>query len=462
MMTSDEIKSLVLTGEGYQAEWKERIPSKVKDITEEICAFANAAGGTVLIGVDDNNNITGGLFPNGKRSAIQNSIGEITPPLHVSMSIVDVDGKDIMVLEVPSGKQKPYVLSGAIYVRHGPNTKKLNTVEEMRDFFQQSDRIFFDESPVQEFDINEELASEFFGFFRSEAGLSATISRDQILKNLKLFTDDGFFKIGAVLFFGKAPESYVEKAVIRCVSFDGFDKRIINDSKDFIGPLHLQYTQSLQWLKNKLDVKYDIESEGTGPRREIWEIPPTVFREVIINALSHRDYYDKGGRITIELFKDRVEISNPGGLISGIVPSEFGKRSLSRNPLIFGLFERMKLVEQIGSGISRIRDLMVASGLAEPAFHLEGMFAVTLKRRVEFNAWIREWGQELTDNRKNILKAIHEDNTISKKEIAKRVGIGDTTVDKNIEWLRNNNFIDRTGSARTGHWRILYKRKVGR
>ncbi len=74
----------------------------------------------------------------------------------------------------------------------------------------------------------------------------------------------------------------------------------------------------MQWLKGKLNVSYDIEGQGGGPRKEIWEIPETVFKEAIINALSHRDYYDKGAVINIEVFDDRVEISNPGGLVSAI------------------------------------------------------------------------------------------------------------------------------------------------
>lgn len=84
----------------------------------------------------------------------------------------------------------------------------------------------------------------------------------------------------------------------------------------------------MELLKGKLNVRYDIEGAGSQPRKEIWEIPETVFKEAIMNALAHRDYYEKGARITIELFADRIEISNPGGLVSGIPKNEFGKRSL--------------------------------------------------------------------------------------------------------------------------------------
>jgi ATP-dependent DNA helicase RecG len=68
----------------------------------------------------------------------------------------------------------------------------------------------------------------------------------------------------------------------------------------FGGPLMNQYQQSMQWLKSKLNVRYEIE--GGGPRKEIWEIPETAFKETIINALSHRDYYDKGVRIPLNYF----------------------------------------------------------------------------------------------------------------------------------------------------------------
>ncbi len=128
----------------------------------------------------------------------------------------------------------------------------------------------------------------------------------------------------------------------------------------------------MQWLRAKLNVSYDIEGQGGGPRKEHWEIPETVFKEAIINALSHRDYYEKGAVIHIEVFEDRVEISNPGGLVSSISESDFGKKSHSRNPLIFGLFARMQLVEQVGSGIGRIQELMEKAGLPEASFRKEG------------------------------------------------------------------------------------------
>ncbi len=455
MLKPTEIKSIIAAGEGYNAEFKVSIPNKIKEITEEVCAFANASGGIVLIGVDDTNTIKGITIDNGKRSAIQNSINEISPSLKCEFYIVEVEGLNVAVIEVPSGHNKPYVLSGAIYVRQGPNSQKLTTVEEMRDFFQQADKIYFDDASCIDAAIEKDISKETINTFRFEAGLVNATSDEQLFTNLKLVTNDGQLKNGTVLFFGNNPERFFEKAVIRCVAFEGIDKRYIVDDKVMTGTLYQQYQKSMIWLKSKLNVRYDIEGEGGKPRKELWEIPETAFKEIIINSLAHRDYYDKGARITIEVFDDRVEISNPGGLVSAVPKSEFGKRSASRNPLIFGLFERMRLVEQIGSGITRIRDVMNDEGLTPPEFNIDGMFTVTLRRPFDFEKWVEKWVEKLTDNRVKILKEIHNNHKVTKKELEQVVGISASAIDNNINILKDLGLLSREGSDKGGYWKII-------
>lgn len=208
-------------------------------------------------------------------------------------------------------------------------------------------------------------------------------------------------------------------------------------------------------VASKLNVRYDIESEGAKPRRELWEIPETVFKEAIINSLAHRDYYDKGGRITVELFDNRVEISNPGGLVIAISRNEFGKRSLSRNPLIFGLFERMRMVEQIGSGINRMIDLMKLERLTPPEFSTDGMFTVTLRRPFDFKEWVNKWVNKLSEKQLLILENIHRNNEIKKSELQRITGFSATALDNNIEILKNEGFLEREGT-KGGYWVLHY------
>jgi ATP-dependent DNA helicase RecG len=454
MITDKDIKSIAASGEGYNAEFKVRLPNKVKEVTEEICAFANASGGTVLIGVDDDNVIQGATIDNAKRSAIQNSIREIKPTLSCDVYSVDVDGKEVWVIEVPSGVQKPYALSGAIYVRNGPNSQKVTEIEEMRDFFQQADRIYFDETPCPAFDVTTGIHTENLNEFKAEANLSSAVPNAQIFRNLKLQDQNAAFKNGAVLFFANEPQEHIDTAVVRCVAFDGKDKRYISDDKTFTGPLYVQYKKAIQWLKNKLDVRYAIEGT-TGPREEIWEIPQTAFKEVIVNALAHRDYYDRGATITIELFEDRIEIANPGGLVSAVSPKYFGKRSHSRNPLVFGLFARMRMVEQIGSGIGRIKDLMKENDLQAPQFSFDGMFTVTLRRPFDFEKWINKWEDKLSTKRLEIIKQVQNNNKVTINELSKHIGVSETAIDKNIDVLKDLGLLERIGT-KGGSWLLHF------
>ena len=103
-LTSKEIESLLYSGEGYNVEFKISIPKKVRELTEEVCAFANSSGGVIFLGVDDHNIVHGIEINNSKKSAIQNSIDEINPHIHIDFYSVNFNEKNIWVIEVDSGK----------------------------------------------------------------------------------------------------------------------------------------------------------------------------------------------------------------------------------------------------------------------------------------------------------------------------------------------------------------------
>ena len=320
----------------------------------------------------------------------------------------------------------------------------------MFDFFQQSGKLYFDEATCNTFDPETQIDESNFVNFRAETGFLPGISDHQIRQNLHLFTSDGHFKRCAVLFFGAHPESFYEQAIIRCVAFRGTNKRFISDDKTYGGSLFHQYISAMEWLRGKLNVAYDIEGQGGGPRKEVWEIPETVFKEAIINALSHRDYYEKGAVTSIELFDDRVEMSNPGELLAA-VGKDFGHKSVSRNPLIFGLFQRIHLVEKVGSGILRMEELMLGSNLPTPIYQKEGMFTFVFNRP---DVTVEETVEETSEK---ILSLIDKNNSITISELAKMIGLTTRAIEKQIDNLKNQNKLKRIGSDKSGHWQILPK-----
>ena len=455
MLNTENIQSLIDSGEGYNVEFKVRVPSKVRELTEEVCAFANADGGYLLIGVDDNGQVVDTNLENDKRSAIQGSISEISPALHCELYSVNVGNKTVWVIDVPSGKDKPYIFSGSIYVREGANSQKLRTAEEMRSFFQECNKIFFDHIPCYWFNIYTDADEQMIKDFRTEAKLSPSTSDKQIFENLELFTKNGTAKNGAAMFFGKQPERKFMHAVTRCVLFKGTNKVYIIDDKTFGGSLYLQYLQAMSWLESKLQVAYKIE--GAGPREEIWEIPLTVFKEAIINALSHRDYYEQGANIMIEMFDDRVEISNPGGLLP-IVAKDFGHKSMTRNPLIFGLFTRMHLVERVASGIPRMQEAMREANLPEPEFHTEGMFTAVFKRQTTnsanydiVNGRVNDIVNDaINENEQAILNLLTTTPGLNASEISKHISKSLRTTMRYIKILQDKDLIEFKGIPKTG------------
>jgi ATP-dependent DNA helicase RecG len=117
-------------------------------------------------------------------------------------------------------------------------------------------------------------------------------------------------------------------------------------------------------------------------REEIPDYPEVALREAVINAVCHRDYFDKRANVLIEVFADRVVITNPGGLPSGLPPEEFGTRSVARNPLIASLLHRIDYIEKIGTGINRIRQAVAEHGGTELDLRYNDFFTATFRAKV--------------------------------------------------------------------------------
>mgnify|MGYP004443119333 FL=1 len=269
--------------------------------------------------------------------------------------------------------------------------------------------------------------------FRREAHISNNVNDEQLLENIQAFSDDSDVKRGAILFFASHPEELFFHAIVRCTQFKGIDKTRIIDDKTFGGPLVSQYEQALGWLQDKLRLEYEIK--GTGARTEKWEVPLDVFREALINALAHRDYYEQGAFTSVEVYDDRIEITNPGGLLP-LVAKHFGRKSLSRNPSIFSLFMRMNLVEHVGSGIGRMKELMLNAGLPEPQYETEGMFNITL-RRVQSSA--NE--SKITDLERQVIGLMSAEVKPTIDELCEKISRKKSTTYKLLKSLKDKGYL---------------------
>lgn len=456
-ITKKQLDLLIQQGESYNLEFKEGYS---KEIGREICAFANANGGKILVGVTDEGKVQGFSDSNSKRSQIQGLVRNIEPTLDITFYVVE----NVLVLEVPEGLQKPYSLNGKFYMRTGANSQQLKR-DEVKEFFKKEGRIFFDELGNDSFSVEQDIDEEAFSRFKKFLGVSDVLDRKELLNNLDLL-DNSQLKNAGVLLFSKRVTRFIRTATITCVLYQGFDKNKVLDRKEYDADIYSNFTEAINYLRSKLNTEYIIKG---GPREERLELPEEALREAVLNAIAHRDYYSTGN-IQVGIYKDRVEIDNPGGLVGKMKVEELFGRSLPRNPLLFGLMQRMNLVEKIGSGLMRMRNAVKEYSLPDIALEAdENWFKIIFRRLEEKPAGqdeekpreeIREETREKTreepreETREKILNLIKENPKITMQEMAKEIGISEKGIEWNIDRLKEKGVIERKGPKRGGYWEI--------
>lgn len=352
-MNQSTLSSLIALGEGFTTEFKQSMPS---DLGREICAFANATGGVILIGVDDRGTVVGVRDHNRLKSQVQSTARSVDPPVAV---VVESEG-DVLCVTVPEQHSKPYSFSGRFFIREGATCQQLSR-DEIREFFFREGLILLDETPCNAFDPSVEITPARWAEFVERAGIDPGLNPMTVLENLHLHRDSGMTHAGAWLLADDITR-FTLQAGVTCAVFRGSTKTHILDRKEFKGNLYAIYQDVMAYFQAKLNSALIPNAQG---RDERLELPESALREAVVNAIAHRDYR-RTASVQIYIFQDRVEIVTPGGLPAGMREEDLGSKSVPRNPLLFGLLYRMRLVEQIGSGIRRIHDACLEHGVAAP------------------------------------------------------------------------------------------------
>jgi len=159
----------------------------------------------------------------------------------------------------------------------------------------------------------------------------------------------------------------------------------------------------------------------------------------------------------VEIYDDRVEITNPGGLPRGLHEKDFGRISVRRNEIIADLFYRMDKVERAGTGIQRMKDSMAAAGLPLPEIKYDTFFTITLRRppKEEMPGSVKSSVKGSVKSSVKILEAIRANKNVSAKEISQTLGISLRGVEKQLSKLKERGHLRRIGPAKGGYWEIV-------
>ncbi|MDA3881513.1 MAG: putative DNA binding domain-containing protein [Prolixibacteraceae bacterium] len=438
-MTPTQLQNIIEQGESETVEFKTTFNNEAL-IT--INAFANTKGGLLLIGVSNEGIIKGVDI---KTETIQNWLNEVKgkmePSLLPNVSTFTIAGCNLLLFEIQEFPVKPITLKGRCYSRK-TNSNHLLSIDEIIEYRLNSLNLSFDAFPVEtsfdQLDNNAiELLSEKIkdkGRFRSSKDLLSDltklgfINKNKLTRAMELLLGSHHTSIHIGRF--KSPSTIIDDIVIR-------------------SPLVVAVEEAMTFIKRNISLAYNFTGELQ--RDEKWQYPLQAIREILLNAIIHRDYR-KPTDLIIKIFDDRIEFSNPGNLYGSLTVEDLATDTYQpqhRNKLIAEAFYLMGEVEKYGTGFIRIRDWLKSyPKLSYQVISKEDFTKVSL---VEDD----KLGDKLGDNQKRIIDIIAKQPQVSQSEISKQLNISQTAVENNIKKLKQFGILKRIGPAKSGHWEIL-------
>ncbi len=355
-------------------EFKLDVPSKKHVLLKTVVGFANTYGGEIVIGVDNNAEIIG--VPESKVDAIMDDLTRsiydaIAPSLFPSIYTKRYGEKLVIIVDIAEGSQKPYHLGGkriheGTYVRLGSHTV-LATQDIIHQLQWQKSHKFLDEMPVHEASIKDIDIPAFENFLKERKQKNSSVDTREMLYHYHILTKDRakvYPTVGGILLFGKKPQQFFPEAFVICTHFAGTSGRDAIATRDSDSHLFQQYKDVTAFIISRLNTSFKIE--GAGRRIEQLEIPPEAIREVVINALVHRNYQINGPS-KISVYDDRVEIFSPGNFPGPIMADKVNIGvTYIRNSIITRVFRDTGIIEKLGSGFITLFETYSKRGLPKP------------------------------------------------------------------------------------------------
>lgn len=393
-MTAKELELILAKGEGINIEFKSWINAKnFKEILEllvkELVAFANAKGGTVFLGIEDNGNVTG-CTDYHCQNILEAIYDRTRPAMYADIEEIEYNKRVVLAVSVEADGNIYATSAGACYKRLGKNSKPYYpeqisdkyTVSQTLDF---SSKIIIDSSEddinlLEVYNLKEKLK------IRDTKSTLPQLEDSAFLRDLGLIKElDGKIKltIAGLLFVGK--DSSIERLLPQAeVIYLHYSK---DNSEEYDARLDLKQpiVTVLNRLTEKIQDNNKILNVQVGLfRLEIEDFSEKVFQEAVLNALSHRDYQSLAS-VYVKHYPDKVVIENPGGFLDGITEKNIITHpSAPRNKLIAETLQRLKYVQRTGQGVDIIFREMVSMGKPYPEYRAySDAVTLTIKSAVE-------------------------------------------------------------------------------
>ncbi|MFC2141104.1 ATP-binding protein [Acidobacteriota bacterium] len=356
MYSKEEIIQLIKGGENSSVEFK--APDvKIDSVAKEMVAFSTN-GGVILLGVEDNGEISGLTGnKNIEEWAANIARNNVIPAVSIKYDEVEIENKKIAVLEVSKGKDKPYqTVKHQFLIRVG-STNRVTTQAELMRLFQQSGVFHFDSNGVEGTslsDLNLTKIDQYFNRYEIDFSREQDADRFNLLENSDILNEEGCVTVAGLLIFGINPQRYLYNASITFAHFKGneitgdlIDKQSIESTIDY------QVDTALSVIKNNL--LHPSSIIGTKRVDTGFIYNDKVFRELLVNACVHRNYAISGSSIRVFLFDDRIEFISPGKLPNTVTIEKLKAGvSYAVNPVIVKFMENLRYIDKLGRGIPMV------------------------------------------------------------------------------------------------------------
>ncbi|MDR1654125.1 MAG: putative DNA binding domain-containing protein [Prevotellaceae bacterium] len=481
MIAKREIRALLADMESEKVE-RTVSTNNMDKFAKVVCAFANDLSnkrrpGYLIIGANDNGSLCGLKVTDElcRNLAGLRSDGNILPSPALLVEKISFPEGDVAVVEVQPSKQTPVKYKGTTYIRIGARKGEAND-EEIR-ILQEKSEIkapTFDSTPCLYSNIDD-LDLELFKtdylpkFVKKPVLTNDKRTIKQQLASLKLFDiKHDCPTVAGILLVGKDTKQILFGSYIQFVEFAGQNRasKVLNER---------QFSGNLITMLRELDyfIKYTIQKQRpvfiTVLREEMRiNYPYEAIRELAMNMVMHRNYNTNAPSKFYE-YADRIEMDNPGNLFGKVTPDNFPNETDYRNPVIANAMKMLGYVNEFGSGINSVQEILAANKNGYAQFYFQDMstFKVIVTnadpenkgKNVEINDEIVGIKGRNVGINDEILEYINKNQNVTIYELAFLLKVAPRTIERYINLMRKNGVIERIGARKNGYWKILNKRE---
>ena len=468
----------------FEIEAKRAQTAVPKSLRATTSAFANTAGGVIILGLDEDEGFATVGVDNPKKMAADLGAlcsDELEPAVRPLINLHDFEGKQLVVAEVPEADPswKPCFYKGAgmqkgSYIRVGDSDRQLSSYE-VQVIAASRGQPREDEKPVAGSGLNDldtEAVQRFLARVKATRphAFSDLDDVDVLRRCRVLVSNDGDERISVagLLALGVYPQEHYPQLNLTFVHYPTASGEPLQSGERFLdnvtvdGPIPVMVKDALAAIRRNMTRRAVVT--GTG-RMDVWEYPEAALREAVVNALVHRDLSapSLGTQIQVEMFPDRLRVQNPGGLFGPVTLDRLGEEgvSSSRNAVLLKLLEDVTLpgedrtvCENRGSGIRTMIHALRSAGMRAPQFENRiATFEVSFPNHAlmsdETVQWIQALAQEdLTDSQITALALLRDGRIFDNPTYRAATGVDSRVATAELQDLVGRELVSQTGSRR--------------